>query len=167
LHFGALIWVIFWYLFRVPFLGTFQELLGDYAKKKHRIIALGAQCRVGSAHHETFMTGFEGKYGIAPVARTPDGSHGKRKHQDSSSRGPVKQYAQHDPTGVYSADDMHALNEAFQDESTQPSAADRPQTKNEKVNQWTYGQVPEFDTRLAGPLKGVFNLPTHALFSLL
>jgi hypothetical protein len=45
------------------------------------------------------------------MARAPEGSHGKRKHQDSSNRESARQYAQHDPTGVYSANDMHALNE--------------------------------------------------------
>ena len=58
-----------------------------------------------------------------------------------------KAVSQHDPTGMYSADDMQALNEAFQDEPTQPSTGTRPQPKNEKVNQWTYGQVPELIRR--------------------
>jgi type VI protein secretion system component VasF len=51
---------------------------------------------------------------------------------------------------MYSADDMQALNEAFQDEPTQPSTGTRPQPKKEKVNQWTYGQVPEFDPTMTG-----------------
>jgi hypothetical protein len=133
---------------------SFQEGCSDYGKKKHRIIVLNEQSRIATAHHETFLTGFESKYGRAPVAQTPDGSHGKRKHQDSSGRGPAKQSAQHDPTGVYSADDMQALNAAFQDESTQPSTGTRPQPKNEKVNQWTYGQVPEFDPTMTGASQG-------------
>ena len=82
-----------------------------FCQKKHQIIVLSEQCRVRSAHHETFTTGFEGKYGIALMARAPEGSHGKRKHQDSSNRESARQCAQHDPTGVYSANDMHALNE--------------------------------------------------------
>ena len=129
---------------------SFQESSSDYGKKKHRTIALNEKCRIATAHHETFLTGFECKYGRTPVAQTSDGSHGKRKHQDASSREPAKQFAQHDPTGMYSADDMQALNEAFQDEPTQPSTGTRPQPKKEKVNQWTYGQVPEFDPTMTG-----------------
>ena len=128
-----------------------QEIRGDSTKKKHRSIVLSEQCRVRSAHHETFTTGFEGKYGMAPVARMHEGSHGKRKHHDPANRESARQY---DPTGVYSANDMHALNEAFQDEPTQQEVADKQQARNVDDKQWTYGQVPDLGPRQEGAARG-------------
>jgi hypothetical protein len=55
---------------------------------------------------------------------------------------------------MYSASDMHALNEAFLDQPTQPDAVEKQQSRNVEEKKWIYGQVPDLGPRQEGTARG-------------
>ena len=81
-----------------------------YRQKKDRIIALNDDTRNCWASHETFATGFEGKYGMGQIGRREEVPHGKRKYSDPAGQVSAKPF---DATGTYSARDMQALTETL------------------------------------------------------
>ena len=73
----------------------------------HLMTTLGT---AGPASHETFATGFEGKYGMGQIGRREEVPHGKRKYSDPAGQVSAKPF---DATGTYSARDMQALTETL------------------------------------------------------
>ena len=78
----------------------------DAGKKKDCIIALNDDTRICWASQETFITGFESKYGMRHITPKEEIPHGKRKYSDPAGQVSAKPF---DATGTYSARDMQAL----------------------------------------------------------
>jgi len=114
----------------------------DASKKKDCIIVLNDDTRICWATHETFVTGFESKYGIRHIIPKEEIPHGKRKYSDPVGQGSAKTF---DATGTYSVRDMQALTATFADPAHTVSL--KPgQAKGEAVaSQWTFGQVPPLE----------------------
>ena len=118
---------------------SFNEIETDAGKKKDRIIALSDDTRRCWASHETFITGFEYKYGVRQIGRKEEVPHGKRKYTDPAVQVSAKPL---DATGPYSARDMQALNETFANPAGKAFLSPE-QAKEVAVNtQWKCGQVP-------------------------
>ena len=118
---------------------NFNEIETDAGKKKDRIIALSDDTRRCWASHETFITGFEYKYGVRQIGRKEEVPHGKRKYTDPAVQVSAKPL---DATGPYSARDMQALNETFANPAGKAFLSPE-QAKEVAVNtQWKCGQVP-------------------------
>ena len=60
--------------------------------KEDCIIALNDDTRIYWASHETFTTGFEGKYGMRQIGRKEEIPHGKRKHPDPAGQFSAKPF---------------------------------------------------------------------------
>ena len=111
----------------------------DAGKKKDCIIALNDDTRICWASHETFTTGFEGKYGMRQIGRKEEMPHGKRKYSDPAGQVSVKPF---DVTGTYSARDMQALTETFANPAITAFLTPERAKGEIAATQWTCGQVP-------------------------
>ena len=126
---------------------NFNEIETDAGKKKDRIIALSDDTRRCWASHETFITGFEYKYGVRQIGRKEEVPHGKRKYTDPAVQVSAKPP---DATGPYSARDMQALNETFANPAGKAFLSPE-QAKEVAVNtQWKCGQVPPLGSSQEG-----------------
>ena len=66
--------------------------------------------RICWASQETFITGFESKYGMRHITPKEEIPHGKRKYSDPAGQVSAKPF---DGTGTYSVRDMQALTATF------------------------------------------------------
>jgi len=116
-------------------------------KKKDSIIALNDDTRICWASHETFITGFESKYGMRHITPKEEIPHGKRKHSDPAGQFSAKPFG---ATGTYSVRDMQALTATFAN-PVRTAFLTPEQTKGEAATaQWTCGQVPPLEPMVAG-----------------
>ena len=119
----------------------------DAGKKKDCIIALNDDTRICWASHETFTTGFEGKYGMRQIARKEEIPHGKRKHPDPAGQFSAKPF---DATGTYSARDMQALTATFANPALTAFLTPEQAKGEAAATQWTCGQVPPLEPLVEG-----------------
>ena len=119
----------------------------DAGKKKDRIIALNDDTRSCWASHETFTTGFEGKYGMRQIGRKEEVPHGKRKYSDPAGQVSAKPF---DVTGTYSARDMQALTETFANPAFTAFLTPEQAKGETAATQWTCGQVPPLEPLAEG-----------------
>ena len=110
------------------------------AGKKNRIIALNDDIRSCWASHETFTTGFEGKYGMRQIGR-------KEEYSDPAGQVSAKPF---DVTGTYSARDMQALTETFANPAFTAFLTPEQAKGETAATQWTCGQVPPLEPLAEG-----------------
>ena len=109
-------------------------------RKKDRVIALCDDTRRQDASHETFSTGFEGKYGPPYPGPSTSTHQGKRKLIEPRT---VHLMQPNDPTGMYTAQDMQALNNVFRDNTVRHDRTPTKTTSSEGSAALNIGQVPE------------------------
>ena len=133
----------------------FTDLTNTQGKVKDKVIALSEDNRCGSAAHETFLTGFEHKSAMTPGQRKEELLHGKRKYSDPSGQASTQQF---DPSGNYSARDMHKLNATFADQPDPKPAPPVPTHTTSKVTMWRHGEVPPLGPTTEGRARAIKQL---------
>ena len=118
---------------------VYAEYEVEGGRKKDRFIALSDDARRGNASHETFYTGFEGKYGPKYPVPPVGVNQAKRKHVEP----PVAKGVQRsDPTGMYTAQDMQVLDSVFKDSADRHEQTQRRLDSSGPHAEWCIGQVP-------------------------